>query len=265
MIPAERLGEGRTAEIFAWEDGLVLKLYYAEFPAELAETEAHLTGLVAAAGVPAPAVHGTLTLDGRRGIIFERLKGPVMVRAVRARPWALGALARQLAELHAAIHACHAPADLPSQRERLIDRVGRAPGLTAATRDRLLAGLAALPDGELICHSDLHPENVLLTAHGPLAIDWMDVVRGNPAADVARTLLILRAWPHYTARSLERLARRAFSDTFAAIYLRRYRQLNPAITPQGLAAWRAPVAAARLLEGISAEEAYLRRLAGQSS
>jgi Ser/Thr protein kinase RdoA (MazF antagonist) len=113
------------------------------------------------------------------------------------------------------------------------------------------------------CHSDLHPENVLLTPHGPLAIDWMDAVRGNPAADVARTLLILRAWPHYATHPAARVFRRTISAVIAASYLRRYRQLCPAVTPEALAAWRTPVAAARLNEGMREERAYLMQLAGQ--
>ena len=262
MIPTDLLGAGRTAEIFAWEEGRVLKLYRPEYRTDLAEAEARLCGLVSALGVPCPAVYGTLTVDGRRGIVFARIDAPVMARVIQDRPLRLGALARQLAELHAAIHACHS-AELPAQRERLIERIQRAPGLDPATRVRLLAGLAALPDGDTVCHSDLHPENVLLTAQGPLAIDWLDAVRGNPAADVARTLLILRAWPHYATRPATRLARRILSGAFAARYLRRYRQLRPLVPPEALAAWRAPVAAARLNEGIREEQAYLLRLAGQ--
>lgn len=36
-------------------------------------------------------------------------------------------------------------------------------------------------------HLDLHPGNVILTVAGPVVIDWTDVLRGDPALDLAQT------------------------------------------------------------------------------
>jgi hypothetical protein len=47
---------------------------------------------------------------------------------------------------------------------------------------------------------------------------------------------------------------------FTATYLRRYRALRPA-PPETLAAWRGPLAAARLIEGIAEERNRLVALA----
>src|SRR5262249_52939311 len=103
---------------------------------------------------------------------------------------------------------------------------------------------------------DYHPDNVLLSARGPLVIDWENAALGDPLADVARTLLLFRT----SFLSSQLLARRTFNRVAAALvanlYLWHYRQLRPFDTAR-LRAWELPVTAARLSEGVETEEAYL--------
>lgn len=42
-----------------------------------------------------------------------------------------------------------------------------------------------------ILHMDLHPDNVMLTAHGPVVIDWRNATEGPADLDVALTAVIL--------------------------------------------------------------------------
>jgi len=42
-----------------------------------------------------------------------------------------------------------------------------------------------------ILHMDLHPGNVMLTAHGPVVIDWRNATEGPADLDVALTAVIL--------------------------------------------------------------------------
>src|SRR2546421_182484 len=74
---------------------------------------------VHAAGVPSRAVFEPLQIGNRHGIVFERIHGYSVVTRVARKPWTLFAAARQLAELHATLHDHPAPAELPTQRERL--------------------------------------------------------------------------------------------------------------------------------------------------
>ena len=49
-----------------------------------------------------------------------------------------------------------------------------------------------LPDGNFICHGDLHPGNIIRTKDGELClIDFMNVCRGPKEYDVARTYVLL--------------------------------------------------------------------------
>jgi aminoglycoside phosphotransferase (APT) family kinase protein len=173
-----------------------------------------------------------------------------MLQRLTARPWAVLRFARTLAELHADMHSRRAP-DLPSQRRRLERKIQAAEPLPPDLKDAALKALARLPQANAVCHGDFHPDNVLLTARGPVVIDWPDATRGHPLADVARTSLLMRlgGLPPGAAR---RWLIQALRTSFHTAYLRRYFQLRPG-SRELLAAWQVPVAAARLEEGIGEE------------
>jgi aminoglycoside phosphotransferase (APT) family kinase protein len=256
----EPIGLGRTAEVFARGEDEVVKLLRRGFPDLLGESEAEVAALVADAGVAAPRFMGTVRIDGRLGLIYERLVGPSMLDHVSQRPWAIDRQATRFAELHAAMHQADG-SGLPDQRRSLrwmIDRAGEH--LPDEARRAALSRLEALPDGDAICHGDMHPGNVLLAARGAVVIDWLTACRGRPECDVARTLFLLRdsGLPTYMPRlrrSLIALARRRFSS----VYVHRYRRLR-SLDEREVAAWRLPLLAARLGEEIEVERASLQAL-----
>jgi Ser/Thr protein kinase RdoA (MazF antagonist) len=245
---------GRTAEIFAWDDGHILKLYRDWCPANWVEYESKIGRIVHAAGLPVPAIGEIVEHAGRRGIIYERIAGISMLTTFRTKPWTILTLGRSFAELHAAMHACAVPSDLPAQHTGFQHSIANAPHLPDNLRNSTLRTLTALPSGDQLCHGDFHPGNVLLTARGPIIIDWMTATRGNPLADAARTMLLLTISepPSVIERILIRFARRKF----IADYIARYFELHPRDDAQ-LAAWHSIVAAARLSERIPGEKNQL--------
>jgi Ser/Thr protein kinase RdoA (MazF antagonist) len=48
-----------------------------------------------------------------------------------------------------------------------------------------------LPPGDGLCHCDLHPGNVIMTADGPRLIDWFGMVRAPAALDLAVSHILL--------------------------------------------------------------------------
>ncbi len=257
LLPGTRVAEGRTAEIFRWEEGRVLKLFRPGWGEGDARYEAGKAEAVHAAGLPVPAVHGVAQVDGRFGIVYEEIVGRPLMESLKNRPWALREAARLLADLHLQVHRAEIPA-LPRVTDRLTRAVERAPGLAEDARTSLLALLGRLPGGNAVCHGDFHPGNVYLTERGPIVLDWMDAARGNPLADVARTAVLFRAavLPRdMPGRRVVDLTRRAFYR----VYLRRYLAATPA-APGQLGAWMAVVAGARLAERIPGEEKRLPAL-----
>ena len=95
--------------MYAWGEEQVLKLFHPTWPRVVAEVEAQAARVAVGAGVPTPAVGETVEVDGRYGVVFERVAGPSMYAQMWTHPWQLRGLARQMAELHATIHVCEAP------------------------------------------------------------------------------------------------------------------------------------------------------------
>ncbi|GAA1765037.1 phosphotransferase [Luedemannella helvata] len=147
----ERLASGRTADVFAVDGGRVLRRYREAWDAT---REAAVMAYVGRYGFPVPAVHHAEGPD----LVMERVDGPTMLTAL-----ATGALdapdgMRMLADLHARLHA-----------------VPARPGA---------------PAGECVVHLDLHPDNVMLTAGGPVVVDWSNATDGPADLDLAVTALI---------------------------------------------------------------------------
>jgi len=106
---------------------------------------------VAAHGIPVPRVFDATGRD----IVMERIDGPDLLAAFRA------------GRLDAATVAGHLT--------DLLNLLRRVPGLA----------------GQHVVHLDLHAENVLLGADGPVLIDWANAADGDPDLDAAFALLIV--------------------------------------------------------------------------
>ena len=119
----------------------------------------------------------------------------------------------------------------------------------------MLRHLKQLPDSNTVCHIDFHPDNILMSSHGPVVIDWSNPRRGDPLADVAATSLLFRLAPipqFMAGRWIINMLR----DWFHTIYLKRYLQLRPGSRKQ-IAAWELPLVTSRLLDNIPEEKALL--------
>lgn len=258
----ERIAEGAVAEVFAWGEGRVLKLFREGFSRELAELEAYCARIAVNAGLSTPDVLEVLTVDGRAGIVFERVDGNSMLEALLSRPEDCATLAEQMADLHIALHG-YAVTGLPSQRERLTQRIGWAKGLSEATKSALIAAMERLPDGDALCHGDFHPGNILLAGRGAVVIDWVDATAGNPLVDVARTYLLINTGrlPESLSTEIRERIERMRGRLWDA-YIRRYELRSPFPT-EGWKAWLPCVSAARLCEpGLHRDEvSALLRLA----
>jgi aminoglycoside phosphotransferase (APT) family kinase protein len=236
------LGAGKVAEVYAHGDR-VLKLYRPGEPKSSAFREAAILSLVEQGGVIAPRVEEVAEFDGRWGLVMSRVNGvpfaPALVMSPPSKPH-LEALARLQISVH------RAPASqLPGLKARVAANIGRTPLLDAAHKARLLAELAALPDGDRLCHGDFHPWNVLGTPEDAAIVDWLDASCGAPAADVCRSYVLI-------AHVSEPLAR-AYVEIYAGL---------AGMDLDEVWRWRAVVAGARLAEGVPDEEASLKAMAG---
>lgn len=249
MGVGERIGSGQTAEIYALGSDRAVKRYEDRVPRDVAEREYANSMVADDAGLSVPSVYELTSIDGNPGLVFERIRGETMHSRVRSRPWTIRRYARCLARLHTDIHTIH-PAGLRPVRKGLRRNIRDVSGLEQEDTDRVLSVLAQLPAGDSLCHGDFHPENVLL-AEEPVVVDWLDAGYGHPAADVARTNLILTFAGQYVGRTASLIL-----TIFRRWYLRFYLRRN-SLPLEQIRAWELPVAVARLTENVP-EEAQLR-------
>jgi aminoglycoside phosphotransferase (APT) family kinase protein len=150
-----KIAEGRDSEIFDHGPGKVLRL--ARDGRSLVR-EAEVMRYAHGRRYPVPEVYDA----GDGYLVMARVDGPTMIDAALRRPTRIGGYGRLLARLHEQLHAIEAPDGLPA---------------VPVSGDRLL-------------HRDLHPLNVLLSADGPVVIDWANAAKGDPAYDVADTWVL---------------------------------------------------------------------------
>lgn len=246
------IAQGRTAEVYRYEPGKILKLYRAGFPAAAIEEEYEAAGLVSSFGLSVPRMYGKVEFDDRIGIVFDHAEGMTLLKRILSKPWAAAACARLMAELHARMH--RQPAKLGrNQQDALRDSITRAPLLEEGEKDLILKYLETLQPANQLCHGDFHPDNILV-GEQKWVIDWMNAMSGNPAGDVARTVLLLghgsmpEGIPAFQRRIIQ-LVRSVLRNS----YLKHYLKIS-GILRADVERWMLPVAAARLTEWLPEAE-----------
>ena len=176
--PGRPLAAGRSANVYDLGGGLILRRYHDR--TRSAEREAKIISWAGEHGVPVPEVFDVAGPD----IVMEKVDGPTMLAELARRPWRLFRHAASLARLHQQVHAVPGPDWL------------RAP----------------FGDGDALLHTDLHPDNVLLSPRGPVLIDWESAGRGPAEADLAICWVVVAlssvpgsAWQRGVGRAGQRL------------------------------------------------------------
>ena len=146
------LAQGRAADVFDLGDGTVLRRYRIDHDTG---REAKVMAWACEAGLPVPKVHRSEGTD----LVMALVPGPTMLEDLGARPWRVVRHALLLADL--------------------LDRVGRV------RAPEWLPTPDGVPPGVALLHLDLHPMNVILSARGPVLIDWTNAARGDADFDSA--------------------------------------------------------------------------------
>jgi aminoglycoside phosphotransferase (APT) family kinase protein len=235
------LAAGERAEVFEW-GSCVVKLCLSTGSKQVIFREAAINAAVEALGLPVPAVWSVQQIDGRWGIVFDRVSGVSFAEQMQGNPAGIPQYLQVLAHLHARIHAKVAE-QFSSLKGWMTTRITRTPLLNEPQRQILLDGLRHMPDGDNLCHGDFHPRNVLGEVSQPIVIDWPNACCGDPAADVCRSYLILKL----------------HADEVAEPYLDAYCQVTR-IRRQSILDWLLYVAAARLAEDVPGEQHGLLEL-----
>jgi aminoglycoside phosphotransferase (APT) family kinase protein len=184
-------------------------------PDQLATIEREVVAMQAAgaAGIPVPAVHGRALCEDRPALLLSWCPGRRLDQAIGRYPWRIWSLGVEFGRVQAAIHRITAPASLRQPGAGWIEWAGD-------DQAALIARLRSLsPRTDALLHLDYHPLNVLTTGRRMSAVlDWANALAGDPRADVARTLVILRLAPSQRPSLLETALRRVLAQAWLSGY-----------------------------------------------
>nr|QQZ49715.1 phosphotransferase [Phenylobacterium glaciei] len=195
-----KIGEGATAEVYAWAPGRVLKLFRAGTPHHISLHEARMTRAVFAAGGLAPEVFEEVMVEGRAGLVMARLEGPTLMQVTKSKAVSYAQAGVLLAEGLHAVHQAPPPPDVPVLRDYMAGSLRRARGtLSTPVAAGVLALIDRLSPRDGLCHGDPNPGNMILTTEGPRLIDWIAAMRAPAALDLASAHVMLTelapTWP----------------------------------------------------------------------
>ena len=235
--------------MYAYGPGTAIKVPVPSTPDAWIRYEAEYADAVRTAGAPAPRLVGLEEVGGRTASVWERLDGPSMWDLVVRDPSEAVPLGRLLADIQEHLFGLVPPVTLPRQRDRLVSKIRRTAATVDPSLDRALALLPPPAGAPRLCHGDLHPSNVIMGPDGPRLVDWFDASRGDPLADVARSLLTMlgdgaRPPAHLPGPDT------AAPDALTEAYLARLRERRD-IDDDLLARWQAVGAVARISEGVA--------------
>jgi aminoglycoside phosphotransferase (APT) family kinase protein len=255
------IGQGREAEIFEWRDGQVLKLLRGPGPKTGLALEIAALDAARSAGVSVPQAYEEVVIDGRTGLVMERLEGSDLLTIIGQKPWLVFHSGRVTGEIHARINAARAPASLPTVRDAVNRGLARL-----ATSEPTLAEwvgriLAHLPDGDALCHGDFHPGQLMFSGDHCAAFDWSGAKRGDALFDYARTRVLLSIGEpppgtHLTLKLLAKIGRRVLISSYVRSYER-----NTAKPPDRgrVRRWEIVNLAVRLVDDVPGERPRLLR------
>lgn len=248
----QRIGQGNTAEILLYKPGTVLKLFRDQFPESGVLKEWRVTRAVQTVYSRMPKALRLVSCGERSGILYELAEGQDLFRMIGSEPFLLFSTGKKLAEIHTEIHG-KTISGILTVKEKLLQEIGWVNDLSDDEKRKITDRLLLLPDGDRLCHFDFHPGNIMVSGGKLLVLDWLTACSGEPAADIARTCLLLK---YGEVRNGDRLSRLILSITKVCIrrsYMRNIRRLS-GITRDEIRRWILPAAAARLSEWLTEHE-----------
>lgn len=245
------LSKGRTAEIYNLDDEKVLKLFYEDFPLSAVELEYGNNLQIQSTGLKIPEAFELYEMNGRYGIVYEKISGNSMLMEMFSNTEKSSEYMRILAEVHSEIHK-NTLDKLTSHDERLKSDIDESSVLSCQEKDSLLMKLKEAAHKENLCHGDFHPDNVIISERGPVVIDWITAAKGDPVADIARTiLLIVVSEPIDNSENIE--ITEDLREFLCKEYVNSYEKISP-FSRDDLFFWIPIVAGARLNENIPRNE-----------
>jgi uncharacterized protein (TIGR02172 family) len=264
-----KIGEGGCSDVFEWEnDCKIIKLAKSNTSINTMRREYDNCRIVWENGLAVPQPFELVDIDGRPGIVFERIYGETLMERFVKRALQQSTLNEDLketdkyndsritAQILSEIHN-KSYLDMPSQREAIVYFIRRADYLTSVEKEAVIAILDSLPIKQQLCHGDPNPGNILIRDGEAVIIDWTNASIGNPEADLAEYIIMIRyaILPSHLPNEVVCYLN-SNRESIIKIFVDEYSKLSGILYDE-IDAWIAPIAARKLSTDVCEEERNL--------
>lgn len=182
------LGKGNAAEVFAYGNERVCKLFYEGYPGGYIALEFQNSKQMYKNRIKIPKPFQVITIEDRKGIIYERIDGKTLLNIIMENESNLDELLNIFVNLQLDILAHHTK-EVLSYKEYVIANLKNK----KINNQEIFNTINSLPDDDCLLHGDLHPNNILIMSDGaPIIIDFMNVCHGSALYDIARTYFLIK-------------------------------------------------------------------------
>jgi thiamine kinase-like enzyme len=257
MEKGEVIGKGRTAEVIYWGNNRVLKLFYKDYPSNIIDYYFKVDTLIGKIFPNCPKAIEKIEQNGRIGVVYDYVEGIILTEYMGKKIKKIGKAFRMLAEIHADMHKYEIN-NITSQKNTFKLAIQKTDLLDDDQKKEIIKYIKRLPDGNTICHGDLHPENVMISNDKLYVIDWSNAYSGNPNGDVARTFYTIKYGlapsDEFTLKKsfIHRFFFKAAKSLVAKTYLKHYLKLT-GISLKEIKQWDLAIYAARLQDPVPLE------------
>lgn len=268
MKMGRKISEGACSEIFEWENNeKVIKLAKTNTDRSAMEKEYLNSKAAWNKGISIPQPFELVDVNGRSGIVFERLYGETLMERFinqflspsvtkdNIKKLNYEDSPRITAKILSKIHRKSIP-NMPSQREDIIYSIKRGNYLTISEKELVIEILNSIPLKQQICHGDPNPNNIFIRDNKALLIDWMNASIGNPEADLAEYIIMIRF--AILPTNIPSIIADYFNsnrEKIIKVFIEEYTKLSEDITYEEVDSWIIPISARKLsADGISEDE-----------
>ncbi|WP_160690360.1 phosphotransferase [Clostridium sp. C2-6-12] len=187
------IGIGNTANVYEWDKDKVVKLFHSNYPKQAIETEFHNAMAIRNMPFQKPKAYEMISHEGKFGIVYDMIKGESLLD-FGMKTGNVERCSEYMAKLHKEI-LTNKVSGLPNYKEFLKSHIPNILSADANRKEELSKTIDELPDGDILCHGDFHPGNILICEDNSTIIDFMNICQGTFLYDIARTVFLVEYTP----------------------------------------------------------------------
>ena len=183
----KEIGRGRQSIVYEWR-GYAYKVFQGPRLYERAEYEIYIQEQILKTSLNIPRVYpsefvGTIKMDYIKGISLgeKMLTQHSMTEGIES-----------LLKIQKQIHDIK-DINLPELKARVNGQIMKA-DISFQDKNKATNCLSEMKNGNVLCHMDFHPYNIIENKDTFYIIDWANASIGNPVFDYARTYVILNEY-----------------------------------------------------------------------